>query len=393
MFEDDGPVFDSIARTDEGPQLYAEPAFTYLNRSARPEIVEVRSTIEEWFGNYPIGEQKHLQDRLRSTVDHQHLSALFELLLHEMLIRLGCRVEVHPSVTKNTDKRPDFMATGPSGEQFILEATLATAKSKAEAAAQARINEVYDAINRLDSPDYFIGLSVKGAPQSPPSAKRMKAFLRARLKELDFDEVAGMHQSYPEDLPVWTFEHDGWQIDFRPIPKSPNSRGKPGIRPIGLISHEYVYVDSRTPLRQAIEEKAGRYGELGLPYLVAVNALDDYGVDNIDLMEALFGQEMWITSFNSEKPDDWTMTRNPDGVWTSHSGPRYTRLSGVLFFSRFHPGMFKESEVKLIHNPWAKYPHRSVLCNLPQGIVADGKMKWRDGLSLVDILGQGGTGF
>jgi len=380
-------VFDDVQRDDVGPQLYAEPSFNYLNRSARPMIGRIRSVIELWFTHYPPGEQTDLRARLRSPDEQQHLSAFFELLLHELLLRLKCQVVVHPPLSTSLEKRPDFLVTSPSGDQFYLEATLATAESRAKAAARARINEVYDALNRLDSPNFFLGLSVRGAPGTPPSARDMKAFLRKKLADLDPDTMAELWESGNQDLiPVWTYQHDGWEIDFQPIPKSQKSRGEPGIRPIGLIQSEFERIDSHTPLREAIEEKAGRYGEMDLPYLVAVNALGDKGVDDIDVMEALFGQEVFVHSFGVTDSNDWVMKRKTNGVWRGPSGSRYTRVSGILLFVHLHPGTVVRSNVRLIRNPWASLPYSSVLCALPQWIVRNNRMVWQPGLSLAQIL-------
>jgi hypothetical protein len=53
-------------------------------------------------------------------------SAFFELFLHELLLRLGCNVEVHPDPGTGSSRRPDFLVTDPDGQQFFLEAVLAT---------------------------------------------------------------------------------------------------------------------------------------------------------------------------------------------------------------------------------------------------------------------------
>ena len=55
-------------------------------------------------------------------------------------------------------------------------------------------------------------------------------------------------------------------------------------------------MDHRTPLRDAIIDKAGYYGELTIPYVVAANALDH--VDQDDIMDALFGQGQFTMTFS-----------------------------------------------------------------------------------------------
>ena len=95
-------LFDDIHRQDVGPGLHAEPEFIYLNRSARSQAVKVRSELEGWFSRYPEAERYEVRQRFRSKNDSQHRSAFFELFLHELLMQLGCRVEIHPTMTQTT---------------------------------------------------------------------------------------------------------------------------------------------------------------------------------------------------------------------------------------------------------------------------------------------------
>ena len=48
------------------------------------------------------------------------------------------------------------------------------------------------------------------------------------------------------------------------------------------------WVQPRLPIRDAVIGKATRYGDLDLPYVVAVNAMSDHAEEE-DAVEALFG--------------------------------------------------------------------------------------------------------
>jgi hypothetical protein len=383
-------LFDNTARDHEGPARYAEPSFSYLNRSARPAVKRIRQVLEAWFGQYPESEQAELRGRFRSNDDRQHNSAFFELLLHEVLAAMGCFVEIHPSpLDSGTTRHPDFLVRPRAGSCFYVEAILATAESAEESAARARKNEVYDALNRLDSPNFFVGLDIAGAPSTPPSAKRIRAFLKKRLDKLDPDEIGAHWKSGQiKAVPKWPYEHDGWSITFYPIPKSPKLRGQSGVRPIGMVSPEARFVDSSTPIRNAIVEKAGRYGDLKLPYIIAVNALDEAPVDKIDIMDALFGNEQYTVAFGKtgmvSEPE---ISRAPNGAWTSEARPRYTRVSAVLLTLGLFPWTVGSARTYLVHNPWAQRPYSSPLTRLPQGIPEDGQIRWQEGDSLYEILG------
>jgi len=106
------PVFDDIERNGVGARPYAQPDFVYLNASARPGVQAIRNAIEDWLLRYPSDDRAELRARLRSDDNYQHRSAFFELFLHEMLLRLGCNVEVHPQIV-GTHRRPDFYVQSP----------------------------------------------------------------------------------------------------------------------------------------------------------------------------------------------------------------------------------------------------------------------------------------
>ena len=383
-------LFDKIQRTDLESARYAEPVFKYINRTARDEFEEIRKKLEIWFSHYPTLEQPELRARFRSNIDSQHQSALFELLLHEILIEFGCSVTPHPTLS-NTAKTPDFLVKPLTGTPFYIEAVLVTNKSADEVAAQARINTVYDVVNRkVDSSNFFLWIDVEGTPKSPPSANKIASFLNKRLAKLDPEQVAKRYEVDGVDaIPSWRFKHDDWVIEFQPIPKKHEARNKEGVRPIGGQSTGLRHVDHRTPIRDAIRNKAGRYGELDFPYVVAVNVLEF--IDEIDIMEALFGKEQFTINFsqsNPLEPVDTQMSRIPDGVWTSYEGPRNTRMSAVLLAIRLSPWNLLDGNIYLYHNPWAKRPYSSVLTRLPQVVFEDGHMKKVDGESISSILGH-----
>jgi hypothetical protein len=383
------PLFDELERDDCESARYAEPSFSYLNRTARIEFARIRRVLEEWFSHYPTSGQTELRARFRSDIDPQHQAAFFELFLHELIIRLGCQVTLHPAVPDGS-RTPDFLAESLNGERFYIEATVATDESAAEAGARARMNAVYDVLDRsIDSSDFFLWLVVKGEPATPPPASRLASFLTDRLAELDPDEVARLYESKGTDaIPRWHFERDRWRIEFRAIPKKPEARDKPGVRPIGMRSTEYRWVDHRTAIRDSIIKKAGRYGELDLPYVVAVNAIKL--VDEIDIMEALFGKEQYIVAVSGNGPSEPVqaeMSRLADGAWISQQGPRYTRVSGVLLATRLSPWNIPRAYLCFYHNPWAQKPYQSALTRLPQAVPRDGRMRRVEGESVSAILG------
>jgi len=376
-------LFDDVARTDLGPALRGEPQFTYLNRTARPRFAPVRDVAEAHFGRYPVARQPSLRERFRSAKDSEHYSAAFELILHELLLRLGCGLEIEPELRGGKSRHPDFLVHAPDGADFYLEATVVSGKTREEAAAEARINTVYDTIDHMDSPNFFITFEMRGVPRTPVPGKDIRAHLAKELSALDPDAVIAEYERRGDAaLPKWPFLHDGWHLTFSPIPKSPTARGKPGVRPIGISFTGMHWVQTDTHIRSSIMGKAGRYGDLKLPYVVAVNVLDH--IDTEDVMTALFGDD--VVRFDGQTA---TSDRERNGVWTGKGGPRYTRLSAVLVASSLRSDTLCSSEaaVSLWLNPWAVQLYDSVLTRLPRHVAIDGRMTRLDGVSVGGILG------
>lgn len=379
-------LFDKIKGSGSEVASYTLPNFVFLNRTSREEFARIRDLLEVWFEHYPITEQPEFRSRFRSSNDFQHRAAFFELFLHELLLRLGCKLKLHPSLDKTT-KAPDFLVEPQESHKFYLEATVATGETANETAARARENTVYEVLDRLvQSPDYFLSLSISGSPESPPPARKLANYLNSQLSLLDYDEIIG---SYNRDgfqfLPRWDFDHDGWHIEIQPIPKM-KLRGKNGVRPIGARSTDFRMIDNWTPIRDSIVEKGRKYGDLDIPYVIAVNALEP--ADTIDIVQALFGQEEYIidVSGTSSEASEPKLRRKPNGAWVGPKGPQYTRISAVLMVTRLSTYNIPRADLCLYHNPWAQKPYRSVLTQLHRAIPIDGKIRWVDGKDVGNIL-------
>lgn len=313
-------LFDDLPRTHEFPSGYSEPSFEYLNRSANEPIRKIREVLEDWFSRYPESDQVELRKRFRSRKEHNHSSALFELWLHEILFQLGCRVIVHPPLP-HTDRKPDFLVKPPSGLDFYLEAIHTAGASDEETNAQARLNTLYDSLNYLKSPNFFIKIDVNGLPRTPVPGKEIRGVLERELSRLRPELISHFLDSHRLDLlPHWKFEHDGLRITCSPIPKPRELRGLPGVRTLGIKTFGGI-IDSEGPIKHAVIKKAGRYGVLNLPLVVAVNATDVFLSDR-DVLHALYG------SFHGW-PDPELLT-DRRGIWGAIENPNWTRVSAAL---------------------------------------------------------------
>jgi len=210
-------LFDDINRSDSEYKSEAESHFLYLNRSARLEAKRVRSVIEEWFSHYPREHANELRGTLRSANDYNHQAAFFELFLHELLIRMGCRIKVHPELS-HTTRRPDFLVFQENNRPFYLEATVVTNQSRDVAGAKARVAKIVDGLNKsMKSDRVFLGTFPMKVGKRAARVSQITSWLQNRINALDYEELHGIAER--GRLPKWVWRRGDWLIEFTPIPR------------------------------------------------------------------------------------------------------------------------------------------------------------------------------
>jgi len=148
-----------------------------------------------------------------------------------LLSKSGFSVEIHP-VVSNKATHPDFKVLKDGKPLFYLEATLA-ALSDEDTSTKARENQVYDALNRMKSPNFFIGVKVHKAPTSNPPGAKIRRFLERKLSNLDPDIIAKQfEQGGFEALPRWKWRQDDWQSTFSLYPRNLKPEESPVFVPL-----------------------------------------------------------------------------------------------------------------------------------------------------------------
>jgi hypothetical protein len=369
-------LFDDLSRTDQRPRLENEPIFDYLNSSGRSLVAGVRDLLELWFERYPEDAKNQLKRRLSSRENAQHKSAFFELYLHELLTS-SFEVELEPDLVTGAQTHPDFKVKLAEQSLFYLEAVLAT-QSVAEAANDARVATVIEAINRINSPNFMLQVSYSGPPKNSPPTRHLRRQLERWLSGLNPDEVATIDvQTGYDKLPCYKWSHEEWRVEFRAIPIAPEFRGLGVASVIGSIMPSIPgaeidldsYVDRKhEAVREAVRRKATKYEQLGLPYVVAVNILEPFAEDR-HLLDALFGEEQITVSLSASGSWSTRESRARDGAWIGPAGPHNTRVSAVLAGFNLTPLVSATRAPVLIHNPWASQPLPTDLWPLPQIVI------------------------
>lgn len=377
-------VFEDKIRTSLAPKSHVEGEFAYLNNSSRSEAGRVRAFIDAWIARYPAAHRPELEGRLRDEDDRHFTAACFELILFAGMSSVGYELEVHPDLPNGSPRKPDFLVHTPQEGSFYLEAALASELDPEEIGANKRKAVVLQAIENLDSPDFLIGVLADGDPKTPPSSKKLKAALGAWIKSLDYETVCQAIEREDGDPPTMEWNHDGWSIQFGAIPKKPERRGNTQ-RVIGVHSAGARWVNSWTPIRDAVRSKGTRYGELDRPMLIAIN-LESISIDRIDEAQALFGEETFLLSVKNPEREP-IMQRNPNGAWWGPKGPQLTRVSGVWIFDSTSCWNLASRRPTIYLNPWAGKPLPQGLKRLRHAAGADGKLKWAEGIPFNELLG------
>lgn len=298
---------------------------------------------------------------------------------------MGGSIEIHPDLDNGSERHPDFLVSFGEGEQFYVEAVLASEHSGIELAAERRKNVVLDSIERIESPNFFLGINAEGNPETPPSGKALRRELSTWLATLDPDAVTNALDEHGLDgVPKMQWYHDGWKIEFEAIPIKPERRGN-GQRVIGMLSGGARFINGWEPIRDALSSKGNRYGELSKPLIVAVN-VEAFSLDRIDEMQALFGQEEYVFSRESREAQP-AMRRAANGLWIGPRGPQYTRISGAWLFGGINPWNIVSRKNTVYFNPWARLAPPEDLRRLNHASANDGKMEWVDGITLAELLG------
>jgi hypothetical protein len=379
------PLFErSTTPAGQRTKRHGESIYAYYRDSERPGIITIRNLLEDWFLEVPPTEQLDLQQRLRSPIERQHRSAVFELFLHHFLIRCGFDVEFHPAVPRVTT-HPDFLVSRNGQALFYLEA-IAVSNSAREEAETNRMNQVYDALNNFESPDFFIGMRLEGAPETPPAGARLRGELARWLATLDREAIRQCYlEERYEDVPTHEWSHDGWRIVFDPMPKGDEARRNTSVRPIGMtmpMRARQLTLDES--LRDGVAGK-DRYGRVALPLVVAIQVVEDFRIAKIDVMNGLFGQEaITVDHQGTSRPG-----RVPNGAWVSPTGPIHRSVSAVMAWSTLEPWNFTRIDPIVVHNPYAFVPLPNDILPVAQHIVDRQKsvLIEQPGASMEDLLG------
>ena len=318
---------------------------------------------------------------MKARLKNDFAAGSLELFLHSYFHSHSYVLDAHPTVYGST-RKPDFLVR--KGEcEFYLEGTIIRDESDKEAAKQRVKGALIDAINSIDAPNFFLWLkdfTIK--PGKQPAARKLKGFLKRELPKYDPDAVTKIITgSSVADGPLLRFEDATIVVRISLLPRSEAARGKAGYRPIGAYPIETRWGGATDALRQSINDKATRYGDLDRPYIICANYIGKWGAEEEDILDALFGTTQYTVTMDRPSPIE---SRKADGVFMGPKGPWNTRVSGVIV-SELFPWNLPSARFELYHNPWARRPVDASTLPIRQAALVGDRLEWQEGVRLVDL--------
>jgi len=347
-------IFSAVGRTDPSPAGHGESRFQFIDRVAGHYWDQVRDLVEEWFSRLCADAQADVRGRLRSRDDRQSKGAFFELYLHECLLRMDYAVTCHPEVG-GTSRRPDFLAEK-DGSAVYIEARSAS-PSDVVVGAAARVNALCESLDKTDSPNFLLWIDVERQGSGPLRARPLRSMLEGWLRGLNPDAYEDRGNGR-RDFPGRSYEANGWRIQFRAFPKSPDARGKEAVRPLGIFSgggQAFVGQDQEG-IKDALSDKGSAYGALGAPYVVAV-ASSSMSTDDHDVKNALYGTEALLVNADpGGETFPAALARSSDGYWHQGDHWAHRHVSAVLVVKQLHPAFVGSRQHTIWEHPDPEQP-------------------------------------
>lgn len=344
-------LFDDIERTDAGLSPHQEGAFAFYNRISTPGWSRVRDELERWFTSYSHDAEPEkandLRARFRSADQRQHHAAWWELYVHRLLRALYPDDQVVCEPQQPSGTRPDFAVVDQDStrRRLFVECTTATLGIIEDASRNsALLAYVLDAINELKSEHFWVHLDARRYGATQPKRREIQEPLKKWLATLDYDTIrdAGAGASRFSCC----IEFRDWALEVAPVAKKDH---QPGDRLIGFGPSSGGFINDAAILKQAVARKAGRYGALDAPFVIAVAPTAPLIRDD-DVAQAL----LWTRQqqFDPAHPEGGEITLVRDGAFYQ----RAAQVTGVLLGAEVLPWTITRTSPTLWLNPQVAIP-------------------------------------
>ncbi len=344
-------LFSNKTRDYTGPAENTESRYKYLNRSARPYFEDIRNTIQSWFDEFLIDDKENFKSKFQGA---EFESRFFELYLYKLLTNLGYKVTPEPKLIDGSDKNPDFLVENDDGEKFILEATVRT-EGAPEHRENSKIKDmVLDTLNSLALKGFLFGVRFNGWSKLSHRSQELKKAITDfkgnvvnELASISHDEIVEKSTKSQPFVSFVEAEISGLEVFIDLLPKP--SADEVAETPVGCVMGGVHWSNTDGELIKSLKQKSTKYKEIGLPYVVAINYVG-FPIDDEDMFSTAFGRPQ-LTFPTMEEG------RTLNGAFLHNGKPQNTTVSAILFGNNILPSTRTESNLFLMHNPYARNPY------------------------------------
>jgi len=333
-----------------------------LTSNEDPPLVAAKEEFLAWVAEAPEPHRRDLERRLKSRDDHSHFSARLELFTHHYFLDGDWEIEIHPEL-ENSSNRPDFLVEHADKQMYVECRTILDHHRFRQ--QDSRLRQVATEVGKK------LRVTVMLEPRGdlPPTlpANQIRRDIEQQIPMAATDEllevdVHGIHEEEP------------YALTARVFPRAEDPDLPLGVQ--GLMTPARTIVIGEQ-LRGALREKASKYGELSLPFIICVSAETEFPMELQHEVIALFGDKVWNLHQNKEVTTSW----RPNGLFTvtADGHRRYTRVSAVFVYKFKWLEDGHDHRMHIYHNPFADMPIDPALFpNVPQFIL-NGDRGWING--------------
>ena len=344
-------LFDEQDRTDSAPCREGEDSYSFLNRVDTAYWAQVRDLLENFFCRYPADRSESLRRDFRARLPGRHYAAWWELYLHELFLRLGYEITIHP-VINGTERKPDFGLRRDDSNLLVEASVVFSGIAGGEERTGAAPSWMLAAFEDLENPNFFVSIhEITARGDEQLKRAEITSPIENWLAELDPDQVTREYEEQSR-FPELRIRCRGWEVELEAWPVKAEARGRPGHRVLGSGPAMGGWVDDIGQLESKLKGKAGRYGRPEVPYVIAVLSLSGF-MERIDIAQALFGREAVVIA---DSEDAGRLIRQQNGFWFRGGEPINTRVSAVLMGVGLQPWSITRATPELWGNPWAEHP-------------------------------------
>ncbi|MFP4498249.1 MAG: hypothetical protein ACLFQV_08555 [Vulcanimicrobiota bacterium] len=375
-------LFDENVKAGTDYRKYAESYFSYFNRSSRHTIKKIKEIFEGWYCKYPEEQKGSLRKNFRRNNNKIHKRAFFKLFVHELFLRLNCKIQANP-IIQGCCSSPDFLMETLKGEKFYLDTILASNETDEEARLWMKTDKIYELIEDIKSKRFYVVVHVNNYSKKLPSKKSIQNKVAGWLKNLP--EMAHRENMETEELPSFYYGHNGWQIVFYAYPrKERGNETASSVRPPGmlLLKHKIQEDDQiEENIYNIILNKVGLYKKIDLPYILAINIYNSVDFKS-DLLDVLYGEKL----NELEEAIINKANRPDDGVFTNDNQKKSKGISAVLAFNKLTPWKLTLTDYFMFQNPFAQLQAPLFLDILHTAREKDKTLEFDYGLLISEIL-------